>query len=164
MRKKVLIEQNTVLFSKLNEAERKIDALSEELKEKNSAIKEMKLKIEKLESEKNTEVIEPIKEIVKTETAKTAEKSFLLAEDKKYASEIIGKIVVESANFSNTLTADGNTKYIELVNLILGKTEVAKADILAVVLEDISLDSKKIKMNEIFNSTIEYFNSVMAQR
>ena len=86
-----------------------------------------------------------------------------LKEDMQYAADIIGDIVIESAKFSNRLTENGNSQHIELVNLVLGKTEVSKADILAIIREDIPLVVKKQKIDVVKASTIEYFESVMGQ-
>ncbi len=82
----------------------------------------------------------------------------------QYGAEIIGKIVVAAAQNSNTLTAGGETKYRELVNLILGKTEVAKADILSAVNSETTFEIKKNIIDDVYESTLEYFESVMAQR
>ena len=88
----------------------------------------------------------------------------ILEEDMQYAADTIGKLVIESAKFSNTLTEGGNTAYIELVNLILGKTEVSKSEILTIAKQELPLEVKKQKIDAVKASTIEYFESVMAQR
>lgn len=83
--------------------------------------------------------------------------------DVDYGASVIGKIVVSAANYSNRLTAGGETKYRELVNLILGRTEVAKADILSAVTSDNGFDTKKAAIDLIYEQACEYFESVMAQ-
>lgn len=83
--------------------------------------------------------------------------------DVDYGASVIGKIVVSAANYSNRLTVGGETKYRELVNLILGRTEVAKADILSAVTSDNGFDTKKAAIDLIYEQTCEYFESVMAQ-
>ena len=70
---------------------------------------------------------------------------------------------MESANGSNSLTNGGNTEHRELVNLLLGKTEVAKAEILAVVNGEGSFEDKKIKIDAVADETLDYFSSVLAQ-
>ena len=49
----------------------------------------------------------------------------------EYGAKVIGQIVVSAAEYSNKLTIGSNSSQKELVNLILGKTEVAKSEILA---------------------------------
>ena len=70
---------------------------------------------------------------------------------------------MESASGSNMLTVDGNADNRELVNLLLGKTEVAKAEILSVVSQNIGLEEKKIKIDSIADEALDYFKSILAQ-
>lgn len=81
----------------------------------------------------------------------------------EYGSQIIGKIVVSAAQYSNSLTAGGETRYKELLNLILGKTEVAKAEILDITASEAEFDVKNHMIDSVYEQTIEYFESVMAQ-
>ncbi len=81
----------------------------------------------------------------------------------EYGSQIIGKIVVSAAQYSNSLTAGGETRYKELLNLILGKTEVAKAEILDITASEAEFDVKKHMIDSVYEQTVEYFESVMAQ-
>ena len=62
------------------------------------------------------------------------------------------------------LTADGETKYKELVNLILGRTEVAKSEILAITKKEISEEQKQAEITAVKDNTVEYFGLVMAQK
>jgi len=159
MRKKKIIEENVNLFNQVSRLKAEIEDLKIDLTQKNSEIEKLKAEISsKPKEETKTENLTPIKEIEK----KVAPKA--LSEDYKYGSEAIGIIVVDSANYSNVLTNGGETKYIELVNLILGKSEIAKSEILSVVCEDISIEDKKIKIDKIVKTAKEYFESVMAQR
>ena len=82
----------------------------------------------------------------------------------EYGAKIIGQIVVDATTKCNSLTLDGDTGNRELVNLILGRTEVAKAEILKIVSSDISLEDKKNKIDLEKNETVDYFGSVMAQK
>lgn len=81
----------------------------------------------------------------------------------EYGSQIIGKIVVSAAQYSNSLTAGGETRYKELLNLILGKTEVAKSEILDITASEAEFDVKKHMIDSVYEQTVEYFESVMAQ-
>ena len=51
----------------------------------------------------------------------------------------------------------------ELLNLILGRTEVAKAEILKTVSSDIAFDEKKAKIDAEYESAKDYFESVIRQ-
>ena len=51
----------------------------------------------------------------------------------------------------------------ELVNLILGKTEIAKAEILSAIDNDDSFEVKCAKIDQIAAVTKEYFESILAQ-
>lgn len=158
MRKSELLRQNMELFKALDEAKKEIETL--------------KLKLKKMisENEKKSNNVENIKETKIDNKSEVKCDNFLkkddieLPSDLKYATEIISKLVIESANYSNILTANGEVKYKELVNLILGKTEVSKADIIAVANEQNEFSVKTEKMDNIYKSTLEYYESVLAQR
>ena len=88
----------------------------------------------------------------------------VLEECLSYAAEVIGQIVIESAKYSDKLASSGKPEYIELVNLILGKTEVSKADILSAARKDCPFEERKSSIDAVKKATLEYFESVMAQR
>ena len=74
-------------------------------------------------------------------------------------------LVDETLNIpARTLTVGGETRYIELVNLILGRAEVAKSEILAIVSLEEDFFVKKERIDGVFEKSKEYFESVMAQR
>ena len=88
----------------------------------------------------------------------------LLSEEFEYAASIIGKTVVEATKTCNELTAisdEGDTK--ELVNLVLGRTEVLKAEILKILKSDNDFEQKKDLMQKEQESAYDYFNSIKAQ-
>ncbi|MBR4909732.1 MAG: hypothetical protein IKZ47_00210 [Clostridia bacterium] len=154
MRKKALLAQNISLFEQLEQL-RGQNAL------KDKRIKELEDKVNALSSEKkkeqtvSTEPLERLKE--KVENNKKLQPEF------EYASEVIGKLVIEAANCSNKLTSGGNTDHRELVNLLLGKTEVAKAEILAAATGEGDLEAKNAKADAICEETLDYYRSVLAQ-
>ena len=82
----------------------------------------------------------------------------------EYGAQTIGKIVLSATQYSNMLTADGQTGYKELLNLILGRTEVAKAEILDITACDSEFSVKKHMIDDVYEQALEYFESVMAQR
>ncbi len=82
----------------------------------------------------------------------------------RYGASVIGKTVVEAARCCNSLTGnsvDQNVK--ERVNLILGRTEVTKAEILKWISSDLSYEEKCQRIDEEFLSAQDYFASMMAQ-
>ncbi len=153
MRKKELLNQNMALFEQLQKAKLEIASLKKEISLKDAEI--LNLRKTKNSDDYKTDIVKEIEQNV----ANAVE----IPSDVEYGAEIIGKVVVCATEYSNRLTSDGDTRYRELVNLILGKTEVAKSDILSVVSSNVGFDEKKEKINKIKDDTVEYFNSVMAQ-
>lgn len=160
MRKKAIIEQNLLLFKQLEELrgenalkEKKISALEEQVRELSE---KLVIKVQE----------EPVAEVEDTPLKRLEKKvinSANLQPDVEYGASVIGELVMEAANGSNRLTAAGNTENRELVNLLLGKTEVAKAEILAVVSDVGSLEDKKLKIDGVRDEALDYFKSVLAQ-
>ena len=87
-----------------------------------------------------------------------------ISEIRQYGAEAIGKIVLQSAQNCNQLTAGGETRYKELVNLMLGKAEVAKGDILQIVLSEDPLTEQKAQIDVCREEALEYFETVMRQK
>ncbi len=88
-----------------------------------------------------------------------------LSQDVNVASKIIGKIVLSAAKHCNNLTAlDQSPNVKELVNLILGRSEVAKAEILRISTSQMELGEKVYAMEIECKEAEDYFQSVMAQK
>ena len=156
MRKKDLLNQNMSLFEQLQKAKLEISRMRKEIALKNKVIVSLQ--------KKTGDCIEENEPDLQSESNGQQEiKPVEIPQDVEYGAEVIGKIVVSATDYSNKLTAGGETKYRELVNLILGRTEVAKSDILSVISTDESIDVKKEKINSVMEDTLEYFESVMAQ-
>ncbi len=155
MRKKDLLNQNMSLFEQLQKSKLEIATLKKEISSKDAEILNLRRKTDNFEDN--------YKINLEKEIEKNVESAVEIPSDVEYGAETIGKIVVCATEYSNRLTRDGQTRYRELVNLILGRTEVAKSDILSVVSSDAVFDEKKEKIDKIKDDTIEYFNSVMAQ-
>lgn len=179
MRKSQLLSQNEQLFSKLQI----LNAKNEELKNENKLLKEkiesLTLQIDSYEIENegfkidldeefydNDESEEELSEISLDDefVPVSAEKeSYNFSPEMEYGSEIIGKIVMQSVEYTNKLSELGKSNVKELVNLILGKTEIAKSEILDISLSDTSLENKYSMMDNELNETVEYFKSVLEQ-
>ena len=86
-------------------------------------------------------------------------------DEEKYGASSIGKIVIKATACCNKLTS-ANDGYDpkELVNLILGRTEVAKAEILRIVNSDLEAERKSELIDDCKKSAEDYFESVMAQK
>ncbi len=159
MRKKQLIEQNLSLFEDLQATQREISELKRLLSKNADEISSLKLQLEKAKTPKNQPTVtEPMRRLEEKVIATAT-----LKPDMEYAASIIGKIVVAAAKHSNQLTIGGDDSHKELVNLILGKTEIAKAEILSVVESNESFDIKCAKIDQIATVTNEYFDNIAAQ-
>lgn len=157
MRKKELLLQNTKLFDEVTALELTVTELKGELSRKEQEIAELKKIIEELEADKNAS--EPLKELEEKVIAQVE-----LEADVDYGATVIGKTVVEATKCCNsiTLSATGDSAK-ELVNLILGRTEVAKAEILKVVSSDLDNEEKVKNIDAQYELAVDYFKSVMAQ-
>lgn len=156
MRKKELLLQNTQLFDKLTVYEMQIAKLKEELAERDKLINEQKAEIERIENENAAKPLKTLEEKVIKQAA--------AADNIDYGAQIIGKTVVAAAKYCNRLTAGETENSKELLNLILGRTEVAKAEILKTVSSDIAFDEKKAKIDAEYESAKDYFESVIRQQ
>ena len=156
MRKKKILEQNMLLFKQLGDAKAEIEQLKSELEKNAEVLKRIKAETEEKEKQSSP----PLKQLEK----KIQKNAVSLKPDLQFASEMIGQIVIESARYSNMLVSDGETKYKELVNLILGRSEVAKSEILAITKKEIPLEQKKQEITAVKDNAIEYFGDVMAQK
>ena len=156
MRKKDIIQLNAQLFEK---AER-LQLANEELRLENVGLKakieQLTLKIDKRASQtSNTEIPEAIQENMDVVT---------VDKPTELGSQIIGKIIVSATQYCNQITAGNTENSKELVNLILGRTEVAKAEILQIV-ENTELSIELVNELSLQEqaSAEDYFKSVLAQ-
>ena len=155
MRKKLLLEQNIQLFDRLTAAESEIKRLKKELEEekrRTAALKEENARL----TENKGSTAAPLK-ILESKVIKQAG----ITPDTDYGAAVIGKTVVAAAKYCEQLKTRDNAK--ELINLILGRTEVAKAEILKTVSSDIAFDEKKAKIDAEYESAKDYFESVIRQ-
>lgn len=168
MRKKQYIELTDTLQKNLHESKLAGDKLREENFALNKKIALLEADNEKLKAEFVSLKAEKTAE----ETDKSAEKEDIkptsapeMPDDMSYGAGIIGRIVYNSTKHCNSLTATpANPQAKELINLILGRTEVAKSEILRIVSSDTDSEAKRTAMqNELFEAE-DYFKSVMAQK
>lgn len=158
MRKKKLVEQNLSLLEDLQKTQSELAELKKLLKQNADEMKTLKLQLAKSKDEQQPTVTEPMRRLEEKVIASAAIKP-----DIEYGAKVIGQIVVSAAEHSNKLTVGTDESRKELVNLILGKTEIAKAEILSVIQTDDNFDIKCAKIDQIAAVTKEYFESVVAQ-
>lgn len=162
MRKKKLLEQNTLLFEQMKQLEIEIALLKKEISKKNAEIKRLS-------------AMQGTKELISADlTAKPENKQndkvkykpedIVLDDISVYGSDTIGEIVLRATELSGRLSLEQSEENKELVNLILGKTEVAKSEILMATEKENSFENKKSEIDNIKNNTFEYFESVMGQK
>ena len=155
MRKKLLLEQNIQLFDRLTAAESEIKRLKKELEEekrRTAALKEENARL----TENKGSTAAPLK-MLEAKVIKQAG----ITPDTEYGAEVIGKTVVAAAKYCEWLKTRDNAK--ELINLILGRTEVTKAEILNIVTSDNAAEEKRRLIDEQFAAAEDYFASVTAQ-
>ena len=157
MRKKDLLTQNTQLFDEISEAQLQISSLKKEIADRDREIEGLKKEIERLNAKINA--TEPLKALEKKVIKQTE-----VSQEVDYGATVIGKTVVEAAKCCNEVAAKGNPELSkELVNLILGRTEVAKSEILSIVSSEDSFETKKQKIDAQYENAVDYFISVTAQ-
>ncbi len=144
----------------------RISRLTVELEDIKSENVKLKSKIEELEIKKEIEYTqdiiqtEPIDIIVEEKVNNIPE----ISSEREIGAQAIGRIIVNAAKYCNRLTDMGENKDIkELINLILGRTEVAKAEILNIVSERSSIEEMNVKINKEEAEAEDYFASVLGQ-
>lgn len=162
MRKKDLLSQNMSLFDKLQRLQIELNRLKTELDAKNAKIDELEKQL--FQADDIKEDISFDANIVFDGNIAEPEVGAIAIDDATdYGARTIGKIVVSASEHCNTLTLRAKPNCRELVNLIMGKTELAKSDILDAVSTELSLEDKCKIIDSVYESTLEYFDGVMAQ-
>lgn len=80
-----------------------------------------------------------------------------------YAVKAIGRIVTESVKIGCVLASSDNENKKELLNLALGRTEVAKNEISALVTAELESDLAKASIDKECALVMEYYQSILAQ-
>ncbi len=91
------------------------------------------------------------------------EESKALTEEMEIGAKIIGKTVIEATKICNLITENGGEDSKELVNLVLSRCEVLKAEILAICRCEVGFDQKLSMMESEQTAAVDYFNSILAQ-
>lgn len=165
LQERLHIEKNAA-----KELKKENSKLMDENNDLNSQLNQLRGRIAELEKSAAEEVVQ-IEEVTcevtedKPEEPKAEVSEPKLSDSMGAGAKIIGKIVLSSAEYCNALSgaaAPQNAK--ELLNLILGRTEVAKAEILRISALDIPYDEKLKAMEQELAAAEDYFKSVMAQK
>lgn len=167
MNKNLLIKQNRQLFDKLHISELSNKRLKDEISCLRDVVARLQEEIEQLKDAKsnNETIADTVAEmpIEAPELTEPQTSEIVLSEDIKYGSKIIGEIVIEAALTSNKIKENNHPDLKELVNLILGKTEVSKSEILNIVSSEVSLSAKIQMIDDVKTQTLEYFKSILEQ-
>lgn len=81
----------------------------------------------------------------------------------EYGSVAIGTVVQESVRYAGLISSSQAENKKELLNLIMGKGEIAKAEIFGIVEGDSPADTKRELIDGQLKETIDYFKSVAGQ-
>ncbi len=155
--KKALIKLNTQLYEKLDDSF---------LNEKNlqKEIEVYKQKVEILEKEITNRQFAPVNEPDCLEEKMEESKNYQLSDEMQYASQVIGKTVMEVTMLCNEFTQNSqDLTRKELVNLALGRTEVLKSEILKILSLEVSFEEKKNLIEKEQREIFDYFDSLKAQ-
>lgn len=87
----------------------------------------------------------------------------LLSAEMEMGSKIIGKAVIEATKISGAITENNPENCKELVNLIFGRCEILKAEILSICKSEVNFEQKENLMLAEQAAATDYFNSILAQ-
>ncbi len=156
MRKKQLLKLNAELFERAEQSRLACEELKEENARLNSRIEELLSEKEELINQKTNEPLQNLEQKIIERTE--------LCEPTKYGAQIIGKVVVAAAECCNSIATSGSADNKELINLILGRTEVAKAEVLKITENISDFEVAKTLMDSELSTACDYFESVKAQK
>ncbi len=187
MKKKDLVKHVEALTEKLLEADECIKELNDTVADKESEISLLNQKIENItasasalpQCNEQTDIISEQQAQAAAESAvdlqecaNAAEYSdFDLGETEAeetedietYAVKVIGKIITESVKVGCVLASANTENKKELLNLALGRTEVAKNEISALLASDLSAPLIKASIDKEAAAVADYYQSILAQ-
>ena len=151
------------LFKLCEQSYKKINELSLELEEIKAENLRLKSELENLENSDNNLNDEADDNVLETTEAEQS-LTHLTSPETDYGAKVIGKIVVSATMRCSEISLRGevgNSK--ELINLILGRTEVAKSEIMSIVSSDCEYSVKTEMIDREKVSAEDYFISVLGQ-
>ncbi len=174
MKKKELMKKLEQLINTADSLYRQLELTKKENEELKAEIENLKLKSCDKPKAVNpnfeggftvsTEEVAIVEEAPAEEKTEQADKTVVLSDDvMEYGSRIIGKIIVESARYAEQISASVTENKKELLNLIMGRAEVAKAEIYSAATSETSADAKKALIDAELSDATDYFKSVAGQ-
>jgi hypothetical protein len=177
VKKSELLNQIKYLTKKILEADEKVKGLKDEILEKEEEIRRLNEKIELMNAvhvpEINEEEIIDEEEVMEeSPVVEMKYEDFDFAKENigsdvedinDYAVKAISRIITESIKIGCVLASNDNPDKKELLNLTLGRTEVAKNEISSLIEANLS-NAEKVKA--IDNEEVgvkEYYQSILAQ-
>lgn len=173
MRKNELFEQNSFLFNRLQSVNAELEKYKKLYEENIKEINALRHALAEMETEAaaeaQRETQQPDISAAEQEPEHDRESSKLIPCDvmldgaDEYGAEIIGKIVLEGAKASHFFAESPNEYSKDLINLVLGKTEVCKAQIYDICKSDSDEAVKCARMDVVLSQAVEYFNNLNEQ-
>ena len=166
MRKSALIKKTVELIDALNTLQHQLENVkreNEELKEKLKELETQKTVLPEqitqsegfvVFDEEAEEVPESATEPIELATPDTA---------LEYGAVAIGRVVQESVKYANLISESNSENKKELLNLIMGKAEVTKAEIFSITESAAALELKKELIDTQCDEAIDYFKSAYGQ-
>ena len=87
----------------------------------------------------------------------------IMSQEMEIGAKVIGQVVIEATKVCNQISESAADNSKELVNLVMGRCEVFKAEILAIVGCEVNLEQKTAMMETEREAACDYFNSILAQ-
>ncbi len=108
--------------------------------------------------------IEDSKANIAATKATAGQREVKLSEIEKFGSGVIGNVVVEATRIIGKLSGKATPNAKDTLTLVLGRTEVLKSEVLAIVkAEDLDDEQKMQRINDCKAQAMEYLASVDAQ-
>lgn len=185
MRKKELIKQTELLTQKLLEADRVIAELKDRLADRENDIAVLSDRLAKaLQQNETTKVVEnePVASSQNCDSVEATEegnasqqqnygvfditlteKEESTSDIKEYTVKAIGKIISETVKVNCVLAGGNGENRQELINLVLGRGEVAKEEISALMHSGLTEEEIKPLVDKQLSDTLEYFKNILNQ-
>ena len=167
MRKKDLFEQNTVLYNRLQTVTAELKKYKELYSQNIAEINSLRKALAEMETKNVSEAPSPVEIKVPVEDVVEVEAPSIeipkLDPAAEYGAEVIGKIVLEGTKLSNSFAENKNSFSVDLINLVLGKTEVCKSAIYEICQSDKSEQEKRELIDSIFSECTDYFGGLTKQ-
>lgn len=164
-----MLEQNTVLYNRLQTALEELEKYKKLYKENIEEINSLRRQLANMEKQNApapmiTEEAPAVHGIFDTEQPKSEPAPDVkLSDIMQYGAEVIGKIVLEGTKASNSFRDNPNEYSKDLINLVLGKTEVCKSTICEICASEADEAEKKKNIDNVQKDAADYFQGLYKQ-